>query len=199
MRKRAAMENKDIRAALDRHWAASDANNFDEEHQIYREDAVLEYPQSGERIRGRPQHSGISFRAAKQKALHCTADTRYCRPVGHWFRPYLRWAAVLLGEHNGVQRWEGSPRDPVLWRSVRARAFAGSMGRTDALSVRFETEARNTEPYPSTRTRCRLELTEANRAIQAALAKAHNLAVKISVAVCDADGRLVALQRMDGA
>jgi hypothetical protein len=45
--------SKEIRAALDRHWAASDANNFDEEHKIYQEDAVLEYPQSGERIRGR--------------------------------------------------------------------------------------------------------------------------------------------------
>jgi hypothetical protein len=43
----------EIRAALDRHWAASDANDFAGEHQIYREDAVLEYPQSGERIRGR--------------------------------------------------------------------------------------------------------------------------------------------------
>jgi hypothetical protein len=47
------MEDLDIRAALDRHWAASDANDFDAEHDIYREDAVLEYPQSGERIRGR--------------------------------------------------------------------------------------------------------------------------------------------------
>ena len=47
------MEDDDIRTALDRHWAASDANDFDTEHQIYREDAVLEYPQSGERIRGR--------------------------------------------------------------------------------------------------------------------------------------------------
>jgi len=42
-----------IRAALDRHWAASDASDFETEHQIYRDDAVLEYPQSGERIRGR--------------------------------------------------------------------------------------------------------------------------------------------------
>jgi ketosteroid isomerase-like protein len=42
-----------IRAALDRHWAASDANDFEVEHDIYWEDAVLEYPQSGERIRGR--------------------------------------------------------------------------------------------------------------------------------------------------
>lgn len=47
------MEDKEIRAALDRHWAASDANDFEAEHQIYRDDAVLEYPQSGERIRGR--------------------------------------------------------------------------------------------------------------------------------------------------
>ena len=47
------MEDQDIRAALDRHWAASDANDFETEHQIYREDAILEYPQSGERIRGR--------------------------------------------------------------------------------------------------------------------------------------------------
>jgi hypothetical protein len=43
----------DIRAALEAHWAASDANAFEEEHRIYREDAVLEYPQSGERIRGK--------------------------------------------------------------------------------------------------------------------------------------------------
>ncbi|MGY2048295.1 nuclear transport factor 2 family protein [Methylobacterium sp. JK268] len=47
------MDGRGIRAALDHHWAASDAGNFDEEHEIYREDAVLEYPQSGERIRGR--------------------------------------------------------------------------------------------------------------------------------------------------
>jgi hypothetical protein len=47
------MDDREIRAALDRHWAASDANDFETEHQIYREDAVLDYPQSGERIRGR--------------------------------------------------------------------------------------------------------------------------------------------------
>ena len=47
------MKDSDIRAALDRHWAASDANDFAEEHAIYRVDAILDYPQSGERIRGR--------------------------------------------------------------------------------------------------------------------------------------------------
>jgi hypothetical protein len=47
------MRDDDVRAALQRHWAASDANDFAAEHQIYGDDAVLEYPQSGERIRGR--------------------------------------------------------------------------------------------------------------------------------------------------
>jgi hypothetical protein len=47
------MDDDDVRAALQRHWAASDANDFTTEHQIYRSDAVLDYPQSGERIRGR--------------------------------------------------------------------------------------------------------------------------------------------------
>jgi ketosteroid isomerase-like protein len=47
------MHETEIREALNRHWAASDASDFDAEHDIYREDALLEYPQSGERIRGR--------------------------------------------------------------------------------------------------------------------------------------------------
>jgi SnoaL-like domain len=47
------MDGQTVRAALERHWAASDANDFNAEHEIYREDAVLYYPQSGERIRGR--------------------------------------------------------------------------------------------------------------------------------------------------
>jgi hypothetical protein len=47
------MDDHAISAALKRHWDASDANDFEVEHEIYREDGVLEYPQSGERIRGR--------------------------------------------------------------------------------------------------------------------------------------------------
>jgi hypothetical protein len=57
------MAESGIREALDRHWAASDANDFKVEHDIYREDAVLEYPQSGERIRGR--HNIQASRAAQ--------------------------------------------------------------------------------------------------------------------------------------
>ena len=47
------MRDADVRAALQRHWSASDENHFDAEHEIYEDDAILEYPQSAERIRGR--------------------------------------------------------------------------------------------------------------------------------------------------
>ena len=47
------VRDQEIRAALDQHWAASNANDFETEHRIYHEDAVLDYPQSGERTRGR--------------------------------------------------------------------------------------------------------------------------------------------------
>jgi hypothetical protein len=51
-------QEQQIRAALDQHWAASDANDFVTEHLIYLEDAVLEYPQSGELTRGRANIQG---------------------------------------------------------------------------------------------------------------------------------------------
>ncbi len=59
-----------IREALNRHWAASDVNDFDVEHAIYRDDALLEYPQSGERIRGR--HNIQASRAAQPESKRFT-------------------------------------------------------------------------------------------------------------------------------
>jgi hypothetical protein len=47
------MDDRTVQMALQRHWEASDASDFEVEHEIYAEDAVLDYPQSGERIRGR--------------------------------------------------------------------------------------------------------------------------------------------------
>ena len=47
------MGDLQIRDALERHWTASAAGDQDAEHGIYHDDAIVEYPQSGERIRGR--------------------------------------------------------------------------------------------------------------------------------------------------
>ena len=41
------------RAALEEHWQASESGDIETEHAIYTADAILDYPQSGERFRGR--------------------------------------------------------------------------------------------------------------------------------------------------
>jgi SnoaL-like domain len=60
-------DERNIRVALDRHWRASDANDFAAEHDIYHDDAVLEYPQSGERIRGRRNIQASRFAQPNKK------------------------------------------------------------------------------------------------------------------------------------
>ena len=44
-----------------------------------------------------------------------------------------------------------------------------------------------------------LTLAEANRIVEGAITHAQELNIKINVAVCDAGGRLIAFNRMDGA
>ena len=41
------------RARIKEHWEASERGDTDTEHAIYATDAILDYPQSGERFRGR--------------------------------------------------------------------------------------------------------------------------------------------------
>jgi hypothetical protein len=41
------------RAAIAEHWQASERGDSEAEHAVYAADAVLDYPQSGERFRGR--------------------------------------------------------------------------------------------------------------------------------------------------
>ena len=47
------MQEEQILEALNKHWQASAAGDFDAEHDIYADDAICDYPQSGERILGR--------------------------------------------------------------------------------------------------------------------------------------------------
>jgi hypothetical protein len=41
------------RSAIEEHWRASERGEPEAEHAIYAADAILDYPQSGERFRGR--------------------------------------------------------------------------------------------------------------------------------------------------
>ena len=53
------MEDQNIRDAIDRHWTASAAGDLEKEHDIYHDDAICDYPQSGERICGRRNIQGL--------------------------------------------------------------------------------------------------------------------------------------------
>src|SRR5881409_952788 len=49
----AIVSEADFRARIQQHWEASERGDIDAEHMIYAADAILDYPQSGERFRGR--------------------------------------------------------------------------------------------------------------------------------------------------
>jgi hypothetical protein len=129
------MADQEIRAALERHWAASDANDFATEHRIYREDAVLDYPQSGERIRGRQK---IQASRTAQPNRERFAVRRIVGAGELWVTEYvITYDGVpsYTGEHHGVPRRPGSARDTIFRGSLRAGAVARAMGRTAAVTV----------------------------------------------------------------
>ena len=117
------MNESEIREALNRHWAASDANDFDAEHDMYHDDAVLEYPQSGERIRGR--HNIQASRAAQPNSKRFQVH----RIVG---RGEL-WVTEFILTHDGKPCYtvsilefrgrRGCTGDVVLCRSIRGSAW----------------------------------------------------------------------------
>jgi ketosteroid isomerase-like protein len=86
MAREGGMRDQEIRTALDQHWAASDVNDFETEHSIYHEDAVLEYPQSGERIRGR---RNIQITRTKQPNKKRFAVRRIIGGGDLWITEYI--------------------------------------------------------------------------------------------------------------
>ncbi len=119
------MIDQEIRAALDRHWAASDANDFETEHDIYLEDAVLEYPQSGERIRGRRNIQTTRTRQPNQKRF---AVRRVIGSGGIWITEYVLTYdgkpsySVSIMEFSGAKvaretQYFAAPFEASTWRA----------------------------------------------------------------------------------
>jgi hypothetical protein len=83
------VRDQDIRAALDQHWAASDANDFVMEHLSYREDAALEYPQSGGLTRGRSNIQGQRESQPNKKRIFYPANHWDRWSLGHRIHPHI--------------------------------------------------------------------------------------------------------------
>ena len=137
------VRNQKIRAALDQHWVASDANDFETEHRIYREDAVLEYPQSGERIRGR---CNIQNQRASQPSKKRFAVRRIIGSGDLWVTEFILTydgkpsytVSIMEFRDDKVARETQYFADPI-----RGSRMARSMGRTDGHIISRQPAAQN--------------------------------------------------------
>src|SRR5215813_1293274 len=109
------MDDRTLRLALERHLEASDASDFEVEHEIYRDDAVLDYPQSGERIRGR---RNIQESRTVQPNKKRFTVRRMIGGGNLWVTEFeLTYDGIpSYGQHHGIPRGTGGPRNPVLRR-----------------------------------------------------------------------------------
>jgi ketosteroid isomerase-like protein len=119
------MENQEIRTALDRHWAASAAGNSEAEHEIYHDDVLVEYPQSGERIRGR--HNIQALRAHHPAKLGFTIR-RILGSGDLWITEYVlsyngqptQTVSIMEFRDGKVARetqYFADPFEPPAWRT----------------------------------------------------------------------------------
>jgi hypothetical protein len=122
-----------VRARILEHWQASEQGAIATEHAIYAEDAVLDYPQSGERFRGRST-------IAAQRGGH-PADRHFTvsRISGHG----ELWVSECVITYDGVPSY-----------SVSIMEFAGGLvvHETQYFADPFEaapSRAALAEPIPS--------------------------------------------------
>jgi hypothetical protein len=120
------MSDREIREALERHWEASRAGDQDAEHEIYHDDAIVEYPQSAERICGRSRVQAL-------RSQHPARPSEFVvrRIIGGgdlWVTEYViaydgrRFNTVSLMEFQAGKvvretQYFAEPFEPPAWRS----------------------------------------------------------------------------------
>ena len=141
------VRDQEIRAALDQHWAASDANDFETEHRIYHEDAVLEYPQSGERTRGR---RNIQNQRASQPSKKRFAVRRIIGGGDLWVTEFILTYDGKPSYTVSIMEFRGDKvarENTVLCGSIRGTRMARSMGRTDGHIISRRENSLTTRPF----------------------------------------------------
>ena len=120
------MDEQHIRNAIDRHWIASASGDQDVEHEIYHDDAICEYPQSGEVTHGRHNLQALrSHHPGKPSGF----DVRRITGSGHlWVTEYVigyegkRVHTVSIMEFSGDKvaretQYFADPFDAPAWRA----------------------------------------------------------------------------------
>ena len=120
------MDDRTVRVSLERHWDASDGSDSQVEHEIYREGAVLDYPQTGERIRGR--HNIQESRSFQPRTERFTVERKRIIGSGDL------WVTEFILSYDGVRSYAvsimefreglGGQRNTIFLRSVRPCTLA---------------------------------------------------------------------------
>ena len=137
------MQEEQIRDALNAHWQASAAGDVNAEHDIYDDDAICDYPQSGERILGRSNLQALrSHHPGKPSGF----DVKRILGKGDlWITEYTITyrTASIHSEHYGVPQRQGRARDTVFRRSLRGALLAKPMGPADGVTPALKNATRS--------------------------------------------------------
>jgi ketosteroid isomerase-like protein len=120
------MSDQENRAALEKHWEASRAGDQDAEHEIYADDAVVDYPQSGERVHGR--HNVQALRSQHPAKPSGFAVRRIVGGGDLWVTEYViaydgqRFDTVSIMEFQAGKvvhetQYFAEPFEPPAWRA----------------------------------------------------------------------------------
>jgi hypothetical protein len=121
------------RAAIEEHWQASETGDTEVEHSIYSADAILDYPQSGERFRGR---TGIAAQRGGHPADRHFTVRRITGDANLWVSECVitydgvPTYSVSIMEFDGDQvvhetQYFADPFGPPAWRSALAEPIPG--------------------------------------------------------------------------
>jgi hypothetical protein len=120
------MGDQENRAAVERHWSASAAGDQQAEHEIYHEHAILDYPQSRERIRGR--HNVQALRSAHPNKPSGFVVRRIVGTGDFWVTEYVitydgrpfHTVSIMEFQADKVARetqYFGEPFEAPAWRA----------------------------------------------------------------------------------
>ena len=123
----------ELRKRIEEHWQASERGDADTEHQIYSEAAILDYPQSGERFRGR---SRIQAQRTAHPADRHFAVTRISGHGSTWVSECIitydgqpTYSVSIMDFEDGSVAHESQyfadPFQPPAWRAALSEPING--------------------------------------------------------------------------
>ena len=98
------MKTRDIMSSLQKHWEAARAGDLEAQHEIYSEDATLDFPQSGETVTGRDN-------------IKAMTAARPDKPTGYEFLRILGSGNLWVSEC--IVTYEGGPEYTVTVMEFR--------------------------------------------------------------------------------